>query len=121
MPCRLLTLLLSALLLIALDCASLLHESGHAHGPARTVSGAPRSAELVPLAAAPADSSCSPTGSDAELTGRQQVRAPITGAAEAEATGARPAALDGAARVPGEARRFMSGRFVLCALCRWRT
>ncbi|MET7714450.1 hypothetical protein [Streptomyces sp. NPDC005407] len=119
---RLLALLLSGLLMIVLDCALLLHESGHAHGAAHTFSGAPQGIEQVPRAAAPADSSCSPTGSDVELAGRQQVSTPVSAAAAPEARATRATVSDGGVRpVSGEARRATSGRFTLCALCRWRT
>ncbi|NUK17060.1 hypothetical protein HRW12_18945 [Streptomyces lunaelactis] len=119
---RLLALLLSALLMTVLDCALLPHESGHAHGSARTVSGTSQGIEQVPHAAAPADSSCSPTGSDVEQAVRQQVRTPVSAAAAPEARAACARATGGGVRpAAGEARRAMSGRFTLCALCRWRT
>ncbi|MBT2492853.1 hypothetical protein J7E96_30955 [Streptomyces sp. ISL-96] len=121
---RLLTLLLSGLLLLVLDCARLLHEFGGAHGAVRTVAGARQSTEHVsPAAVTPADSSsCSPTGSDVEPAVRQQTRKPMPAAAVPEAAATRSTAPPGSERpAVQEARRTMSGRFTLCTLCRWRT
>ncbi|MCX4825236.1 hypothetical protein OG883_36340 [Streptomyces sp. NBC_01142] len=120
--CRLLALLLSGLLLIVLDCALLLHGPGHAHDSVRTVSGAQQDTGQVPRAAAPADSSCAPSGADMEVTGRQQGRTQMSAAVTTEASATRAAAPGGSARpASGETRRSTSGRSTLCALCRWRT
>ncbi|MFD7446706.1 hypothetical protein [Streptomyces sp. NPDC059909] len=132
-------LLLIALLLILLDCALLLHASGHAHGSVRADADADADAVTVVVTVAatdarpgivqmarlgtPAHSSCMSAGSDVEPAVRQEVRmAPVTTAAKDAAGPARAAVPEGGPRsASGEAPHTDSGRSTLCALCRWRT
>lgn len=114
---RLLALVLGGLLLIAFDCAPLLHGPGHAHAAAPSVSA-------TALAQAPDASavgaSCSALGHDAGLGNRQP--APVGAAAPAvPAPMPAVAGAAGTAVLPGLRTRALSGRATLTALCRWRT
>ncbi|MGW2630340.1 hypothetical protein ACWC2K_13535 [Streptomyces chattanoogensis] len=116
---RLLALVLGGLLLIAFDCAPLLHGPRHAHGAAPSVS-----ATALPQApgASAAGDSCPALGHDAGPGNRQPAPAPAGAAAPAVPTPVPAVAgTSGTAVLPGLRTRALSGRATLTALCRWRT